>query len=447
MSPSTCEGVEVEIGAVGVSAFKSLYDLNATLEHLSVVTGPNGSGKSNLVDALTFLSDTYRHGLEFAVSRAGGYENIAHRRTRRAKRAISFSVEVSLSSSDLISARRGYFWRNAVDDWPPGLGLIVRHSFSFRASSQRLLADFEVVDEALEIFDEARVPLVDVRRVADEVRVGLGKRHPKIKRSHVSAMIRPFSERGFNWEGWGRPPAATDLIFAIYRFLNIFEPVAEHLSGIRVFQLSPHLSRASGVATPSAELGLHGENLPGAADNLRRRGGKAWTHVEDAMRTIMPGLVSIDVVPTEDRRLAVQFREKGVGRPWNASEVSDGTIQTFALLVALFDPRGSMLIIEEPENAVHPWILRHLLSLTQAGDRQILLTTHSPVVLNYVDPSIVWLMWLREGRSTLHRFVNLDPELTRGLVDGSLSVFETYDSGLFKEAIPRGFTDYGALEP
>lgn len=436
----------MEIQRVRVSTFKSLYDVDARLDHLSVITGPNGSGKSNLVDALMFLGDTYRHGLEFAVSRAGGYENVAYRKTRRAKKAVSFEVDVSLTGADINSPRSYYLLRRhdekTISD---DLVLKLRHSFSFRASSQKLLADFEVVHESIQLLSDEDDVLVHLEVSRQGVDVEWGNlRNSGLKRPDVSAMFRPYLEKEFDWEKWGRKPGPTELSTDFIRYMNVTAYMADHLDQIRVFQLSPHLSRSSGVATPNAELGRHGENLPGAAHNLRRRDAESWSKIESAMRAVVPGLQSITTIPTEDRRLAVQFRESGVGRAWNASEVSDGTIQTFALLVALFDRRATLLIIEEPENALHPWILRQVLDLAKSADKQILFTTHSQVVLDYVDPEIVQLMWMRKGHSQLRQFIEIDPELAEGLVSGRLSTFEVYDSGLFTEAVPRGFVEVGA---
>ncbi|GAA2007736.1 AAA family ATPase [Microbacterium ulmi] len=438
----------MEIQRVRVSTFKSLYDVEARLDHLSVITGPNGSGKSNLVDALMFLGDTYRHGLEFAVSRAGGYENVAYRRTRRAKKAVSFEVDVSMSAADLSSSRNYYFMRRHDDKpFPAGLDLRLRHTFSFRASSQKLLADFEVVHESLQLFSADDEPVLDVQITRDGIVTQWGNvRSSGLRRPDVTVMFRPFLDKEFDWEKWGRKPGPTELSTDFLRFMNVASLMADHVEQIRVFQLSPHLSRSSGVATPNAELGRHGENLPGAAHNLRRRDSDSWSKIESAMRAVVPGLQSITTIPTEDRRLAVQFREAGVGRAWNASEVSDGTIQTFALLVALFDRRATLLIIEEPENALHPWILRQVLDLAKATDKQILFTTHSQVVLDYIDPEVVQLMWMRRGHSQLRQFIGIDPELADGLVSGRLSTFEVYDSGLFTEAVPRGFVEVGAEE-
>ena len=392
-----------------------------------------------------FLGDTYRHGLEFAVSRAGGYENVAYRKTRRAKKAVSFEVDVSLKTEDMNPSRTLYFIRRQDDrPFPESLDLRLRHSFSFRASSQKLLADFEVVDESLQLLSADGVVIIELVISRNEILARWGNlRSSGMKRADVAALFRPFLDKGFDWEKWGRRPGPTELSTDFLRYMNVAAIMADHLEQMRVFQLSPHLSRSSGVATPNAELGRHGENLPGAAHNLRRRDADSWAKIESAMRAVVPGLQSITTIPTEDRRLAVQFREAGVGRAWNASEVSDGTIQTFALLVALFDRRASLLIIEEPENALHPWILRQVLDLAKSADKQILLTTHSQVVLDYVDPAIVQLMWMRKGQSQLRQFINMDSELAEGLVSGRLSVFEVFDSGLFSEAVPRGFVETG----
>lgn len=233
-------------------------------------------------------------------------------------------------------------------------------------------------------------------------------------------------------------PAPSDLMIGRTLFIDIFWQVSRFLSSIRVFQLSPHTSRLPGVASPRAQLELHGENLPGAADFLRRNDAEAWASVESAMRTIIPTLEEISIVYTEDRRLAVQFRERGVGRPWNSSEVSDGTIQAFALLVAIFDSRVSTLVIEELENALHPWILRRLLELCQDSPRQILLTSHSPVLLTAVPPKTVNLMWMEQGRSSIAQVASMDPEVAQQVLDGEITVFELLDSGSVTQALPRG---------
>ncbi|NQX33588.1 AAA family ATPase [Herbiconiux sp. VKM Ac-2851] len=433
----------MQIVGLRVEAFKSLYNFECRLDHFSVITGPNGSGKSNFVDALSFLGDVYRHGLEFAVSHSGGFENIAHRRTRRAKKAIRFSIEVSVSGEDVDRLLNDYQMhvegREHMTTGRPGV--IFKHDFSIKTATQKLLDDFEIAHESVLVLDQRGEVIFRIDRVENQVH-SLRGTSGAFPEDEINSLIRPFGDMKFEESMVMRGMTPTNLMVSGLYFANVIWLVTSQLSRITVFQLSPHLSRSSGVATPNAALSTHGENLPGAADNLRRRDEDAWLQVNSAMRAILPHLTEIGIVQTEDRRLALQFKERGVGRAWNANEVSDGTIQTVALLVALFDSRNSILIIEEPENAVHPWILRQYLDLCLSmTDRQVLLTTHSPVLLNHVAAPSVSLIWMNEGRSYLSRLIDLSPGVQQQIVAGELSLFDVYDSGVLPQAIPQGFRD------
>lgn len=429
----------MRIRSVHFEAFKSLYDFTADLADLTVITGANGSGKSNLVDGLVFISNAYLHGLELAVSHGGGYENLAHRRTRRARRPIRTTVEVQVEAKEVAECLR-YSGirsreRNKGKKRQQALSLVVRHDFAFRAVSQKLTADFEVTEESLSVETrEGRLLAVIARQKGGGIKVTRESDTEDLS-EFLDDLLYAYEREKLLAE---LKPAPSDLMIGRALFIDIFWQVSRFLSSIRVFQLSPHTSRLPGVASPRAQLELHGENLPGAADFLRRNDAEAWASVESAMRTIIPTLEEISIVYTEDRRLAVQFRERGVGRPWNSSEVSDGTIQAFALLVAIFDSRVSTLVIEELENALHPWILRRLLELCQDSPRQILLTSHSPVLLTAVPPKTVNLMWMEQGRSSIAQVASMDPEVAQQVLDGEITVFELLDSGSVTQALPRG---------
>jgi predicted ATP-binding protein involved in virulence len=109
------------------------------------------------------------------------------------------------------------------------------------------------------------------------------------------------------------------------------------------------------------------------------------------------------------------------------------------MFTALYDRRSPMLVVEEPENSVHPWILRQFIDFCRdAPDKQILLTSHSPVLLNYVDPGIVRLIALSDGKSEVFRLIDMSPELGAAIISGGLSLFDFYDSGVLPQAVPRG---------
>ncbi len=80
--------------------YKSLRNVCITPEPFAALIGPNASGKSNFADAVHFLSEVYKHGLETAIARKGGYENIAFRKQRRTTAPIEFEITIQLSGSE-----------------------------------------------------------------------------------------------------------------------------------------------------------------------------------------------------------------------------------------------------------------------------------------------------------------------------------------------------------
>ncbi len=136
------------------------------------------------------------------------------------------------------------------------------------------------------------------------------------------------------------------------------------------------------------------------------------------------------------------------GKPWSVDEISDGTIQTLALLVAIFDPASEALVIEEPENSVHPWIIRHIIEACRAAskNKQIIITTHSPIVINSVKPEELWVLWRSNGETRLAQFSELDNDFLTMWQGGAISTFDYLDSGALYEAIPPAPSRYADSE-
>ncbi len=182
----------------------------------------------------------------------------------------------------------------------------------------------------------------------------------------------------------------------------------------------------------------HGGNLPAVVDMLMKNHLPVWKKILGVMTQLLPGLTKIEVDYTHSRTLGLFFFEQGVGRPWSVSEISDGTIHSLALLVALHDPRCMMLVLEEPENSIHTWILRLLMDAAKEGSekKQILLTTHSKVVVDAVSPKDVWVMWRANSESHIAILSSLDPDVLNLVDNGDLTTFELLDTGLILEALP-----------
>ena len=69
--------------------------------------------------------------------------------------------------------------------------------------------------------------------------------------------------------------------------------------------------------------------------------------------------------------------------------LSDGTLRLLALtLLAYGEDRSGSYLIEEPENGIHPKLLKSVFqSLSSVHNAQIFMTTHSPVLLSLASPA------------------------------------------------------------
>jgi len=158
------------------------------------------------------------------------------------------------------------------------------------------------------------------------------------------------------------------------------------------------------------------------------------------MIDILPGLNEISARDLHTQTLGLFFNEEGIGRPWNVNEVSDGTVQALALLVAAVDPRTSLLVIDEVESSVHPWILRVIMKQMREVSKlkNVIVTSHSPVLVNLLKPEEIWIAYRKRGATHLKGLMDLDPSVKEGWEEGHFRLSEFLDSGVVDQAVPGG---------
>jgi len=105
-----------------------------------------------------------------------------------------------------------------------------------------------------------------------------------------------------------------------------------------------------------------------------------------------------------DGRLLLQVKDTPFERPILSRFASDGTLKMLAYLVVLNDPHPPKFIgIEEPENFLHPRLLRDLAEECRAASEhsQLLVTTHSPYFLDGLREEEVRVLYRDEAGHTL----------------------------------------------
>jgi predicted ATPase len=424
---------------IAVKNYKSLHRVDVRPGPLTVLVGPNGAGKTNFIDSLDFLGLVYRFGLETAISNKAGFENVAFRRQRRSKGAIQFEIAVEIPHVrlPLVSLDRHRSKR------PLTTSVQLFHSFSFRAKGSGIRAEYVVEAEQLEF--KSRYQSTEDFETSGILRSEHGGR-VKLLKAADDELGNYLSTRSYlkhrSEETEDLPLRTSQELFFVRLalFSSVLRRFVQQLGQIAVFRFAAESSRGDGVPTPNPALSSTGANLPALVDWLQRKDPSSWNAVMSAMREIIIGLEEIRVDYTPSKTLGLLFKERGNSRYWTAKDVSDGTLSTLAILVALVDKRISLLALEEPENSVHPWIIRQLIGQFRSLSKEkgLFVTTHSPVVLDTLEPNEVWAVYKKHGETKIENLCDLDPSLPVLWRDGKVRIAEYLDSGLIPPAVPGG---------
>lgn len=422
----------LRLKSLTIKNYKSLRNVTFEPGNFSVLVGPNGAGKSNLADALDFLANVYRDGLEMAIQRKGGYENILYRKQRRTKSALEFEVVLDGKTTDFINSLSHYA---LPASFPREDRYQLTHQFAVNIDPNDAVGQFTIIQEVF-IIQQSNTNKTDlyVKREQDKVTVkNNGKENPIISFLYNGHGIDELL-------GLMTLQSNTVLLANLFILRDMTHTLISLLSRIRIFNLVPIVTKQPGIATPNAEVTIHGDNLPALVDWLQKNVPEKWEQLIEAMQTILPSLDDIKVEYIYNQKLGLFFSENSQGRPWNMEIVSDGTLLSLATLCAAADPRQSITVIEEPENSLHPWALRTLIRQFRkfSQDKQIILTTHSPTLIDMLRPEEIWCVAKDDKGTHIDPLVALDQDIVSGWEDGKFKLSTYLDAGLIPNAIPGG---------
>jgi predicted ATPase len=133
------------------------------------------------------------------------------------------------------------------------------------------------------------------------------------------------------------------------------------------------------------------------------------------MRKAFPSFEDVALEQTGPSSVYASFIEKNRSRPILASGVSDGHLQLLLILTALFSEgreREALVLLDEPEISLHPWalaVLAEAIREAAAGrSRQILVATHSPVLISQFGRDEIIVAESESGRTHLRRLSEIE---------------------------------------
>lgn len=358
--------------------FRSLDDVTVEFATpITVIVGANAVGKSNLVDCLRFVRDAVVDGLGHAITRRGGVGRI-----RQYSRRKSFKIGVQLHFTDNLDSPDQEPDRYGFDLNPMKGGNYAVDSeganFSYRKNAKRRISIARDADGELNAFD------VDSSQ----------------SNSTTSIVSRKclFSGGGLS----GRDELNLRLFPALVGRKVPFTPI---ISEWRFSAPHPSVLKNLSSVDKDTSLSEDGTNWASVLKALLRstEGRTALDRINEAMRAVIPKYKDV-AVSTVGSYLVPQFRFEAGEQTveFDPPQLSDGTLRVFGILLALYQqPPANLLVIEEPEQSVHPGALAVLVdSMREVSEvTQIIVTTHSPQLVDLFKPEEIRVATMQDGRT------------------------------------------------
>ncbi|MCB9567471.1 MAG: AAA family ATPase [Myxococcales bacterium] len=335
-----------------VQNFRCLRDVTIDFSPLTVLIGKNDSGKTSVLDAIRLLGDTMSRPIPEVFAGANHPEVLSWMRERK---EIRWEIEAN---------------RNAYD---------------FRLYSTRV---------TYELF--GRSDNVPPRMQFEEV--------PAAHRgtwSHIAYALNPDL-----WvldDDDGQVEAAHDW----YR--DELRPFVDLFQRLPRYRFATDALRASCLSKPDAVLSASGDTLAAVLDRIFSGiDSSRRSSLEQDLHAAIPTLRGISLRTLDNSAKTIEYVLSGSSkRPVTipCENTSDGALLVTAYLALAYSDAPQTLLIEEPENGLHPSLLRLVFDTLRKistgeyglGPRQVIIATQSPLLLNYATKEEV-------------RIVRRDPE-------------------------------------
>ena len=198
-------------------------------------------------------------------------------------------------------------------------------------------------------------------------------------------------------------------------------PSPNFVSSWGFFDPNPFLLRRDSTDVDSGRFDPYGRNLADTLHALRFTSPRLFSQIIDSTRSVVGLPADIETRESEGRIYFVQ-NEPGLRYPVHQTGISSGTLRMLALMTALYGrPEANLVGIEEPENYVHPGALSSLVEhLLDARERvQIMMTTHSPMLLDLIDDPAAVRVVRRGGKAGTTVESPKNPDDVRRALDAS----------------------------
>jgi len=363
--------------------FKSLVEFSLPFSKFNCLVGLNGSGKSTVLQFIDFLSQQVSGDIdEWLDSRQWNARDLNS--TLTPKSNITFTVELSYSDNPVIwegSFNRTELFCTAEKITWGGKTLLNVADGKFSLPTENLQAPIT--------FDYQGSILSQLRK--------------------------------------------SQLPFELEEFKNFFK----ELNALDM--LSPDMLRDQHISGKT--LGAGGKMLSSFISNMTK-GEKA--NLVAKLKELYPSLVKVDATVQKSAgtvRLEIKERFGDKTIKTEARHINDGLLRFMAIFAQL-TKKQSALLLDEIENGVNPELIEKLVDSLVEANTQVIVTTHSPMILNYMEDDVaragvVYLYKNAQGATQAIRLFDI-PSMQRKLK--FMGPGEAYEDTILENLAPEAAT-------
>lgn len=396
----------MRLETLSIRNFKSLQDVRVTnIPRFLVLVGANGTGKTTFFEVFGFLRDALNGSVRKALDARGRFSEVVTRGHEQENITIELQVRMPIADKERLVTY--HLEVGQVEGRPVVVSEFLRYKRGVAGAPYYFLR-----------FTNGQGYAITNEEAFNKPDEELDREHQQLESPDILAI-----------KGLGQ--------FQRFKAASALRQMLEqwHVSDF-------HISAARGrkeVTGESEHLTVSGDNLPRVAQYLHENHPQIFREILDRMQRRVPGIKGVEPEPTPDGYLMLKFRDGSFKTPFLDRYVSDGTIKMLAYLVLLHDPKPHpLLCIEEPENQLYPSLMEELAEEFREYARrggQVMVSTHSPDLLNAAQLDEVFWLVKRDGVSTIQR-ASESEQLRAYMEDGDKMGF-LWKQGFFEGADPE----------
>jgi predicted ATPase len=391
--------------------------MEVDLHDFNIVIGANASGKTNFISIFGFLRDISYYGLENSLSMYGASDYFPN-------------VNIGKREPSSFQIKTTYPMRPRAFRYKEGL-LRIRpylNSYSFEIKFKQRGSGYDILNDTFVQNCRATIRIGDDRKNEEtgDVTFILTKEGRQITIGIVTSrgfkidhrwLLRQYlrlpyeegeekvMEREIRYTYVEYYARAKTLILEIPFAYTLIREFSRNLDELSIYSLAPELSKMAVPIKGKVELEEDGRNLAIVLKDILKDREKKRKFT-NFLKDLLPFVDDLSIERFADKSLLMTLRETYGKSYFPASILSEGTINTAALIVCLFFEEKLLKIIEEPERSIHPQIISKLVDMMKESSRktQLIITTHNPQFIKHADMDDILLISRNEqGYSVISR--------------------------------------------